>query len=67
MNRAILKHYPAKGQTVNNETYPAMLKDKLEPAICNKRRGLLSKTVLLNHNTHPHVVAAIVDNPKLKI
>jgi hypothetical protein len=34
------------GQTVNSEPYSAMLKDKLKPAGRNKRRGLLSKTML---------------------
>jgi histone-lysine N-methyltransferase SETMAR len=47
------------GQIVNSERYSAMLKDKLKPAIHSKRRGLLSKTVLLHHdNARPHVSAA---------
>ena len=54
MKGAILEHYQAKGETVYSATYSAMLKDKLNPAICKKR-----KTVLLYHdNARPHVVAA---------
>jgi hypothetical protein len=32
-----------------------MLKDKLKPAIRSKRRGLLSKTVLLHHDMLEHM------------
>jgi hypothetical protein len=39
------------GETVNSERYSAMLKDKLKPAIHSKWRGLLSKTVLLHHDS----------------
>jgi len=57
----ILELYQEKDQTVSNATCSAMLKDKVKPAICNKRKGLLSKTVLLHHNTtHPHVVVATI-------
>jgi hypothetical protein len=58
----ILEHYQEKGQTVNRATYSAMPKDKLKPAICNKRRGLLSKTILLHHeNARPHFVAPTIE------
>lgn len=57
----ILELYQEKDQTVSNATCSAMLKDKVKPANCNKRKGLLSKTVLLHHdNTHPHVVVATI-------
>jgi hypothetical protein len=46
INGPVLEHYVEHGQTVNSERYSAMRKDKLKPAIRNKRRGLLSKTVL---------------------
>jgi histone-lysine N-methyltransferase SETMAR len=50
------------GQTVNSDKYSAMLEDKLKPAICSKRRGLLSKTVLLSHdNARPHAAAATIE------
>jgi histone-lysine N-methyltransferase SETMAR len=51
------------GQTVNR--YSAMLRDKLEPAIRSKRKGLLSKTVLLHHdNARPHAAAATIKTIK---
>jgi hypothetical protein len=40
----ILELYQEKDQTVSNATCSATL--KVKPAICNKRKGLLSKTVL---------------------
>jgi hypothetical protein len=47
----ILKHFQEKGKTVYSATYSAVLHDK--------RRGLLSKTVLMYHEKDcPHVVAA---------
>jgi histone-lysine N-methyltransferase SETMAR len=58
----ILEHYLEHGQTVNSGRYSAMLKDKLKPAACSKRRGLLSKTVLLHHdNVRPHAAAATIE------
>jgi len=57
----ILEPYQEKDQTVSNATWSALLKDKVKPAIHNKRKGLLSKTALLHHdNTHPHVVVATI-------
>ena len=57
----ILELYQEKDQTVSNATCSAMLKDKLKPAIRNKRKGLLSKTVLLHHdNTHLPVMVATI-------
>jgi hypothetical protein len=51
-----------RGKTVNTERYSAMLKDKLKPAIRGKRKGLLSKTVLLHHdNARPHATAATIE------
>jgi len=47
----ILKHFQEKGKTVCSATYSAVLH--------NKRRGLLSKTVLMHHEKdYPHVTAA---------
>jgi hypothetical protein len=40
-----------KGPTVNSAAYSAMLKDQLKHAVCSKRRGLSSKTVLLHHDS----------------
>ena len=39
----ILVHFHAHGQTVNSDNYCAMLRNELKPAICKKRRGMLSK------------------------
>ena len=39
----ILVHFQAHGQTVNNANYCAMFRNELKPAICKKRRGMLSK------------------------
>jgi histone-lysine N-methyltransferase SETMAR len=51
------------GQTVNNERYSAMRKDKLKPAIRSKRRGLLSKTVIVHDdNARPHAAASTIEN-----
>jgi hypothetical protein len=50
------------GQTVNSEGYSAMLKNKLKPAIRSKRRGVVSKTLLLHHdNARPHAAAATIE------
>lgn len=57
--RSILEYYHERDKTVSNATYSAMLKDKVKPEICNKRKGLLSQTILLHHdNAHPHVTVA---------
>jgi hypothetical protein len=38
-----------------------MLKGKVKTAICNKRKGMLLKTVLLHHdNTDPHAMVATI-------
>ena len=53
--------FPPHGQTVNSANYCAMLRNELKPAICKKRRWMLSKKVLLHHdNAHPHTAAATV-------
>ena len=39
-----------------------MLRNELKPAICEKRRGMLSKKVLLRHNNAcPHTAATTVE------
>jgi hypothetical protein len=53
--------YQEKGHTANSATFSAMLKAKLKPAICSKRR-LLSRTGLLHHNSAClHVAATILE------
>jgi len=55
----ILVHIQAHGQTVNGANYCAILQNELKPAICKKRRGMLSKKVLLHHdNARRHTAAA---------
>ena len=46
----ILKIYQECGTTVTSATYCDMLQRKLRPAIRSKRRGKLSKEILLLHN-----------------
>jgi len=57
----IMEDYLEKGRTINSERYCQMLTNKLKPAIRTKRRGLLSKTVVLLHdNARPHTAAVTV-------
>jgi transposase len=58
----ILVHFQEKDQTVTSARCSYMLVNELKPAIRSKRRGLLSKRVLLLHdNTRPHTAAHTVD------
>jgi hypothetical protein len=62
VNGPLLVHFQEKGQTVTSARYIDMLVNELKPAIRSKRRGLLSKTVLLlNDNARPHTAAHTVD------
>jgi hypothetical protein len=57
-----LVDFQEKVQTVTSAQYSDMLVNKLKPAIRSKRRGLLSKRVLLLHdNACPHTAAHTVD------
>jgi len=57
----ILEHYMSRGNTVNSATYADFLKDHLCPAIKSKRHGLLSTSVLLQHdNARPHTARSTV-------
>ena len=54
----VLEHYQERGTTINSARYSEMLTDRLKPAIRSKRRGLLSKSVvLLYDNARPHTAA----------
>ena len=58
----ILVHFQKKVQTVNSAGYSDLLVNELKPAMRTKRRGLLSKRVLLLHdNACPHMAARTVD------
>jgi hypothetical protein len=57
-NRPILEYYFKQGTTVTAASHIEIVKLKLKLAIHNKHRGLLSKVVLLLHNTCPHSTAA---------
>ena len=54
----ILEHYQERGSTINSVRYSEMLIDRLKPEIGSKRRGQLSKGVVLLHdNARPHIAA----------
>jgi len=62
VNGPILVHFQEKGQTVTSARYSDMLVNELKPAIQLKRRGFLSKRILLLHdNARPHTAAHTVD------
>ena len=59
---AILENFLEKGCTINSVRYTNMLANNLKPAIRTKRRGLLSKKVLLLHdNARPHTAGWTVE------
>ena len=54
----VLEHYQESGTTMNSVRYSEMLTDRLKLAIRSKRRGILSRgVVLLGDNVRPHTVA----------
>jgi hypothetical protein len=62
VNGPILVYFQEKGQTVTSARYIDMIVNELKPAIPSKRRGLLSKRVLLLHdNARLHTAAHTVD------
>ncbi|PNF29175.1 hypothetical protein B7P43_G11865 [Cryptotermes secundus] len=56
----ILEDYLEKWCTVNSARYSDLLANNLKPAIRTKRRGLLSKDVLLHDNARPHMAGQTV-------
>jgi histone-lysine N-methyltransferase SETMAR len=61
MQGPILVKFQSHGEPVNSAKYSALLQDQLKPAIHHKRRGLLSKGVLLlHHNEWLHTATAAV-------
>ena len=46
----VLEQYQERCTTINSARYSEMLNDRLKPAIRSKRRGLLSKVVVLLHD-----------------
>jgi len=44
--RTILEHYMPRGSTVASATYSILLRENVKPAIRQKRRGLLTMTVI---------------------
>jgi len=54
MHGPILVHFQAHRQTVNSANYCEMLWNELKPAICKKRRGMLSTKVLPHHDNAHH-------------
>ena len=62
VNGPILVHFQEKSQTVTITRYSDMLVNELKPVIRSKRRGFLSKRVLLLHdNACPHTDVHTVD------
>ena len=58
----VLEHYQERGTIINSARYSEMLTGRLKHAIRRKRRGLLSKGVVLLHdNTRPHTAAHIAE------
>ena len=58
----ILEDFLEKGSTINSARYCDLLAKRLKPAIRTKRRGLLTKKVLLQHdNARPHVAKATTE------
>lgn len=58
----ILEHYTERGSTVTSDRYCEMLRHSLRPAIRTKRRGLLSRGVILLHdNARPHSAAKTLE------
>jgi hypothetical protein len=60
---SVLGHYQERGTAINSARYREMHTDRLKPAIRRKLRTLLSKGVMLLHNSaRPHT-AAYTDKP----
>ena len=58
----ILEHYTESGSTVTSDRYCDMLRNSLRPAIRTKRRGLLSRGIILLHdNARSHSAAKTVE------
>ena len=58
----VLEHYQERGTTINSALYSEMLIDRLQSEIRRKRRGLLSKDIVLLHdNVRPHTAVHTVE------
>ena len=55
----VLEHNQESGTTINSARYSETLTDRLKPEILSKRRGLLSKGVVLHDNT-VHILLPIL-------
>ncbi len=53
MRGSIYCHYLEDRRTVNSESYCKVLRDKLRLAIWEKRRGLIRRDVILQHDSAP--------------
>jgi hypothetical protein len=57
----ILAKFHAHGGTVDSAKYSALLQDQLKPEVRHKRGGLLSKGMLLLHDSaRPHTATATI-------
>jgi histone-lysine N-methyltransferase SETMAR len=62
MSVAYIGALPGKGSNLTSARYSDMLVNEMKTAVRSKRRGLLSKSVLLLHdNARPHTAAHTVD------
>jgi histone-lysine N-methyltransferase SETMAR len=58
----VLEHHQEKGPTINSARCSEMLTEDLKPKLRIKRRGLLSKGVVILHdNARPHTSAHTAD------
>ena len=61
----LIIHYQENKETVNSQRYSEMLEEELKPAIRTKRRGMLTKGVLLQHdNARPHTANLTIETIK---
>ena len=56
---SVLEHYQERGTTINSVRYIEMLACRLKPEIRSKRRGLLTRGVVLLHDNAAHTTETL--------